>query len=167
MAAEGSQLFSSNLAASEPNGPFFLDTGRCRCALQGKLSADAWRCIGNATENLYVGDSGKWFYASNKNNSSSLKDPLNSDSNPPDTSHQYMILDNQFEPIAKNKTFAAQDLSCTGKNDTVLSSQLYQTIAAVNSGNVPCWQPGTIPLVIQTPIDWAAHGCNLGFLCKR
>ena len=104
--------------------------------------------MGNATDNLYVGDSGKWFYASNKHSSSSLKNPLKLDSNPPDTSHQYMILDNQFEPIAENKSFAAQDLSCTRENDTVLPTQLYQAIAAGNSGNVPYWQPGTIPLMI-------------------
>ena len=167
MAAEGSQLFASNLAASEPNGPFFIDTGGCICALEEKLSEDAWRCMGNATEGLYSGDSGIWFYASNKDKSSSLKGPPNSDSNPPDTSTQYMILDNQFESFAETATSGAQDLICTSNNDTLDSGQFYQEVAAAKSGQLPCWQPGTLPVVIQTPSQWDVTGCNLGFLCKQ
>lgn len=188
--AAGSQLFAETLQASEPTGPFFIDTGACRCALQEELSGEAWRCIGNATGDLYAGEAGLWFWAL-ENNTSSLSEPLYSDSNPPNTTTAYFDLNDQFVPLIANTTSnedsstasdiipvdnrsaasniatSAQDQQCTGINDTQASTQFYQRLRAVNSGDyLPCWMPGTIPVVIQNSTSWKSSGCNLGFLCE-
>lgn len=171
--AAGSQLFAEALNASEPTGPFFVDTGACRCALQEELSGEAWRCIGNATEDLYAGEAGKWFWAL-ENNTSSLRDPVYSDSNPPNTTTTYINLNGQFVPLIANDTSnedtttLAQDQRCTGKNDTQASMQFYQELSAVDSGKyLPCWMPGTVPVVIQNSTSWKSSGCNLGFWCEH
>ena len=189
--AAGSPFFAEALQVSEPNGPFFIDTGACRCALQEELSGEAWRCIGNATGDLYTGEAGKWFWAL-ENNTSSLKDPVYSDSNPPNTTIAYIDLNGQFVPlianttsneepaigfnnpsvddisVASNTTTFAQDQQCTGKNDTQASMQFYQELRAIESGKyLPCWMPGTVPVVIQNYTSWKSSGCNLGFLCER
>ena len=189
--AAGSQLFAETLQASEPKGPFFVDTGACRCALQEELSGEAWRCIGNATEDLYSGEAGKWFWAL-ENNTSSLKDPVYSDSNPPNTTTGYIDLNGHFVPLIanttsnedsitgsnnlpaddsimpSNTTTFAQDQQCTGKNDTQASMQFYQELRAIELGkDLPCWMPGTVPVVIQNSTSWKSSGCNLGFLCER
>lgn len=189
--AAGSQLFAETLQASEPTGPFFVDTGACRCALQEELSGDAWRCVGNGTEDLYSGQAGKWFWA-RENNTSSLRDPLYSDSNPPNTITAYINLNGQLVPFpanttsngdssagpnlvpvedktaASNVTSFAQDQRCTGNNDTQASMQFYQGLRAVNSEEyLPCWMPGTVPVLIQNSTSWKSSGCNLGFWCER
>ena len=189
--AAGSQLFAETLNASEPTGPFFVDTGACRCALQEELSGEAWRCVGNGTEDLYSGQAGKWFWAL-KNNTASLTDPVYSDSNPPNTTTAYINLDGHFVPVsanaksngdsiigpnidpvddriaASNITNFAQDQQCTGKNDTQASMQFYQGLIAVNSvEGLPCWMPGTIPVLLQNSTSWKSSGCNLGFWCER
>ncbi len=189
--AAGSQLFAETLQASEPTGPFFVDTGACRCALQEELSGEAWRCVGNGTEDLYSGEAGKWFWAL-ENNTSSLRDPVYSDSNAPNTTTAYINLNGQFVPFvanttsndnstpgsniapvddriaASNTTTFAQDQQCTGKNDTLASMQFYQGLRAINSEEyLPCWMPGTVPVVIQNSTSWKSSGCNLGFWCER
>ena len=188
--AAGSQLFAETLQASEPPGPFFVDTGACRCALQEELSGEAWRCVGNGTENLYSGQAGKWFWA-RENKTSSLRDPVYSDSNPPNTTTAYINLNGQFVPFpanttsngdsstgtnlvpvedgtaASNITSSAQDQQCTGNNDTQASMQFYQGLRAVNSEEyLPCWMPGTVPVLIQNSTSWKSSGCNLGFWCE-
>lgn len=189
--AAGSQLFAETLNASAPTGPFFVDTGACRCALQEELSGEAWRCVGNGKDDLYSGQAGKWFWAQ-KNNTSSLRDPIYSDSNPPNTTTAYINLNGQFVPVAakttsngdsttspnilsvddriaaSNITTFAQDQQCTGKNDTQASMQFYQGLRVVNSEeNLPCWMPGTIPVLLQNSTSWKSSGCNLGFWCER
>lgn len=186
--AAGSQLFAETLQASEPTGPFFVDTGACRCALQEELSGEAWRCVGNVTEDMYFGQAGKWFWAL-ENNTSSLRDPVYSDSNPPNITTAYINLNSQFVPLIANTTSDevsttgsniapvddsnntaafAQNQQCTGKNDTQASMQFYQGLRAVNSEEyLPCWMPGTIPVVIQNSTSWKSSGCNLGFWCER
>ena len=222
MAAQGPSAIAANLNASEPKGPTFLDTGGCRCALQEQLEKDAWRCVANITGDVYTGQTGQWFYAGNQTDPDSLKDPTNSDSNPPDTDTAYEIQNNQFQPYiatpaasssflaaptrapddsleddgtadsslfaraspstirdtpsaadpssaltaANNATGATNDDICTGKNNTLASTQFYQKAGAVKNGSVPCWQIGTEPIVIQTAANWTADGCNKGFLCE-
>lgn len=173
MAAEGSSAFSSILLANQPKGPFFIDTGACQCALQEILDQEAWRCISvNATENIYQGNDGKWYFAVDQNNSASITDSKDSDSNPPDTGTEYEIQDDQFQPFSDSNVTATavgvQNLACTGQNDTTASGQYYERMDALVSGQMnPCWQPGTVPLVIQTQSSWNKNGCNLGFLCKQ
>lgn len=72
----------------EPTGPYFIDTGGCRCALQTEVNKEAWRCISNTTQDIYQGDSGKWFFAVNQSDSASLTAPANSSTNPPDLKSQ-------------------------------------------------------------------------------
>ena len=189
--AGGSQLFAETLNASEPTGPFFVDTGACRCALQEELSGEAWRCVGNGTEDLYSGQAGKWFWAL-ENNTFSLRDPVYSDSNPPNTTTAYINLNGQFVPVpakttsngdpttsptilpvddriaASNIITFAQDQQCTGKNDTQASMQFYQGLRVVMSEeDLQCWMPGTIPVLLQNSTSWKSSGCNLGFWCER
>ena len=174
MAASGSNEFTGALKDAQPQGPFFIDTGGCGCALQEKLSRDAWRCIANLTENAYDGDSGKWYYAANQANPASIQAPENSDSNPPDTGTAYEIKDNNFWSSSEanstdptSDTQDIQDVYCTGDNSTQASAQFYQTLADVISGkDLPCWQPGTLPLQIQSAESWNQTGCNAGFFCE-
>lgn len=170
---DSASTFQSSLAAGLPTGPFFIDDHSCRCALQDALDKEAWRCIHNVTVNIYRGQTGKWFFASEQNNSKSLEEPPASNNNPPDTSTPYAIVtsDNQTRGF---QTFAdatgsndAQDAVCSGKNDTRVSAQFYKELATFRSGALtPCWQPGAIPLVLQTPAQWNQTGCALGFYCK-
>jgi len=169
MAAAGSSAFSSTLIANQPKGPFFIDTGGCGCALQEQLDKAAWRCLANATESMYQGQDGKWFYAANQENAASLKQPENSDSNPPDTGTAYEIQNNQWSSFPHDGgPVHAQDVSCTGHNATQASETFYKDMATLVSGqDDPCWQPGTLPLVIQNATEWNATGCNLGFFCEQ
>ncbi len=122
MAAAGSSAFSSALITNQPRGPFFIDTGACGCALQEQLDKAAWRCLANATESIYQGQEGKWFYAVNEEDRTSLNLPGNSDSNPPDTGTAYEIQNDQWSTFPADGGLGnAQDLSCTGQNATQVS----------------------------------------------
>lgn len=166
MAAAGSNAFSSGLMANRPEGPFFIDTGSCGCALREELDKAAWRCLVSATDGMYEGQDGKWFYAVSQNNKASLKDPINSDSNPPDPSTEYEIRDDRWSRIPDDGT--PEDDGCTGQNATEASSTFYAKLSGLKSGkDNPCWQPGTLPLVIQDATQWNATGCKLGFFCEQ
>ena len=173
MAEDGlSQNISSSTMEGQPKGPMLIDEGGCRCALQEELDTEAWRCIANTTDNIYSGQTGKWFFAVDKTNRHSLKDSPNSDTNPPNLTRSYMIKgdgqDREFAVITPSDEAAdLEDATCSGRNDTKASSAFYRYMAAslVHSSS-PCWQPGIIPLTIQNASEWNATGCNLGFLCK-
>ena len=171
MAAAGSNLFSSSLQANQPRGPFIIDTGGCECALQEQLSTEAWRCLGNTPQNIYDGQDGKWFFALDQSNTNSLREPVSSDSNPPDPEQAYEIKNGHWYSFPDDGdngvTGNVQDKSCTGRNQTRASALFYNQSASVFSGNDwPCWQPATAPLVIQTPSEWNTTGCKLGFFCE-
>jgi hypothetical protein len=122
MAAAGSSAFSSTLITSQPKGPFFIDTGVCGCALQEQLGKAAWRCLANGTESIYKGQDGKWFYAVRTEDSASANQPINSDSNPPDTGTAYQINNDQWSTFPSDGgPKNAQDVSCTGQNATQVS----------------------------------------------
>lgn len=168
MAAAGSDAYSSTLIANQPKGPFFIDTGACGCALQSQLDKEAWRCLANETQSIYQGQGGKWFYAVNQENTASLTQPENANDNPPDLGTAYQIQNNQWSTFPDDGGPGnAQDVSCTGQNATMASAKFYNDMATMVSGqDDPCWQPGTLPLVIQNATEWNATGCNLGFLCE-
>ena len=170
MAAAGSTEFTNALDQNKPRGPFFIDSAGCECALQEKLSIPAWRCITNVPENLYDGDDGKWFYAVDDSNNDSVTEPENSDSNPPNLSKAYEIKSNEFWTFPTDGddgvTGNVQDVVCTGQNQTQASAAFYNQSSAILSGqDDPCWQPGTIPLPLQTAEDWNTTGCKHGFFC--
>lgn len=171
MAAAGSTAFTESLQANKPKGPFFIDTGGCECALQERLSTEAWRCLADIPENVYEGQDGKWFYPVNPNDTDSLTEPANSDSNPPDVAQAYEIKDDEWWSFPDDEedgvTGSVPDGTCTGYNQTTASAKFYNQSAAILSGeDYPCWQPATAPLVIQTPSEWNTTGCKLGFFCE-
>lgn len=170
-----------------PNGPIFIDTASCQCALQANQDTEpnkqsqneAWRCTGNATENMYAGKSGKWFFPVNEGSKADLNQTFNSANNPPDTTQSYILEDNQDNTTAFYTPFNATDYSqlsifdqaCTGQNDTQLSGPFYQALADTAAGKVPptarlCAAEGAVPITIQNASSWNDRGCNLGFLCK-
>lgn len=172
MTAKSSDDFSLPITGVQPTGPVFTDDGGCRCALQEALGKDSWRCIANTTSDIYSGQTGKWFFAVNQTDPTSLQEPFNSDSNPPDVNASYVIQNEgqnaEFVVITpQNETTDLGDVICSGKNDTDASSALYKYAAVSTSESLsPCWQPGTIALVLRNASEWNATGCNLGFLCE-
>lgn len=166
--AAGSSEFTDKVEAAKPKGPFFIDDGGCGCALQDKLEKDAWRCMANATQSPYEGDTGKWFYAVNQADPESLTAPVNSNSNPPDTSLAYEIREGQFWSYPEDDLSTRQDVICTGENATDASAQAYKDLEKLESGEgLPCLQPGTMPLQIQSREQWDVLGCLPGFFCKH
>ena len=172
METAGSSAFEQKLQENKPKGPFFIDTGGCECALQEQLNKEAWRCLANTPENIYTGQDGKWFYAFSQSDPDSLTEPPNSNSNPPDIAEPYEIKNGQWwtfpsdgdDGVAGN----VQDQFCTGVNQTSASETFYNQTAALLSGqDFPCWQPGSVPLVLQTASEWNTTGCKLGFFCKQ
>ena len=175
------------LPASLPSGPIFVDTGSCQCALRAsqetvpsdKSHSQVWRCIGNATDNVYAGPSGKWFFPVNQGTKEDLNQTFNWANNPPDTGLPYIIEGSEvrktlfYTPL--NDTDSSElsefDKVCTGQNDTLLSSPFYQALADTESGKIPvaaqlCVQQGALPITIQNGSSWTSKGCNLGFLCR-
>lgn len=172
MAVGGSNDFTSGVTENQPTGPLFADDKGCRCALQEELGKESWRCIANATSNIYLGQSGKWLFAVNQSDTASLHEPINSNSNPPDLDILYVIDDtgqnaNFVLSTPQNANSDLSDLICSGRNDTDASSSLYKLLAvSMTESPSPCWQPGIIPLILQNASQWNATGCNLGFLCE-
>ena len=168
-----SQNASSVIDQNHPIGPIFIDDDRCRCALQTRLSTEAWRCLDDWSSNLYSGDTGKWFFAVNPTDVASLRDPLNSDRDPPNLTESYRIdhhgQNAHFVSMnTSDEDVGGMDKYCTGKNDTQLSSLYYGVVVRSQVISLsPCWQPGMIALTLQNASGWNATGCNLGFLCKR
>lgn len=172
MAAEaGSHDSSSTDMQILPQGPLFIDDGGCICALQEELGKEAWRCVANSTT-IYFGQTGKWFFAVNQSNPASLRELPNSASNPPNLATSYIIQgEGQNEGFVdsslENEDTDLEDLTCSGENDTEASTTLYRYLAASATLSLsPCWQPGTIALIIQNASEWNATGCNLGFFCE-
>lgn len=167
-----SQNVSESVTQSPPTGPTLIDDAGCRCALQEELSTEAWRCVANITNNIYLGQTGKWFFAVNQINSASLHDPINSDSNPPNLSTSYFIEKNGqsvrfVKTASSDETTNLGDAICSGRNDTNASSAFYRYVAtSVTMSSSICWQPGIIPLVLQNASEWNVTGCSLGFLCE-
>ena len=175
------------IPTSLPNGPIFVDTASCQCALQAKQDTEpnsqgrnqAWRCIGNATENVYSGHSGKWFFPVNEGSKTDVNQTFSWANNPPDTAQPYVLQNNQDNTKALYIPFNATDPSllsvfdqaCTGQNDTQLSGPFYQALADFEEGKIPtaarlCVSSSAVPITIQNASSWNDKGCNLGFLCK-
>lgn len=160
---------------SDPDGPTFLDTGACVCALQTLPPADsdvaAWQCIGNQTQDVYVATTGKWFKTFNNNNNVDL--PIYDASNGPDNSTTYRWDDDkaQLVKLTDQSSLTGYDRACTAVNQTTFSTAFYRAADEI-ARNVtpvdaaPCWRPGAVPIQLQNLTLWESNGCLEGFLCE-
>ncbi|KAF7531126.1 hypothetical protein G7054_g9181 [Neopestalotiopsis clavispora] len=161
---------------SDPDGPTFLDTGACVCALQTLPPADsdvaAWQCIGNQTQDVYVATTGKWFKTFNNNNNVDL--PIYDASNGPDNSTTYRWDDDkaQLVKLTDQSSLTGYDRACTAVNQTTFSTAFYRAADEI-ARNVtpvdaaPCWRPGAVPIQLQNLTSWESNGCLEGFLCAN
>ncbi|RTE76230.1 hypothetical protein BHE90_009303 [Fusarium euwallaceae] len=170
-----------------PEGPSFLDTTACLCALRPLPDADrltgdgwrferdeaAWQCIGNQTQVVYNATTGKWFKS--KNGKGSIDDlPIYDASNPPKAGEQ-LVWDTRtrtLKPLEDNKRLSVYDRDCTGKNQSSFSTSFYRSYQQILDNQLPidaapCWRPGALPLQLQGVESWTKDGCKEGFLCMN
>lgn len=159
-------------------GPVFLDTQACLCALQTLPSTDstkdaaAWQCIGNQTQSVYEVTTGKWF--NTLHGGSKINLTLFDDSNGPDTAEP-KTWNNQsksLKALTNEKSLTVYDRACTGKNNTAFSTSYYQAVTQMSKDELPiaatpCWRPGAFPMQLQSVDSWEPKGCNEGFLCAN
>lgn len=141
---------------SEPQGPTFLDTEACVCALQespaGGSGAASWQCIGNQTKGVYLTNDGKWFNGIN-DVSGITNLPIHDASNPPDTNTPLTFNRNTqtLEP-ADLARLDVWDKACTGVNKTTFSGAFYRAAEQQSRGETPIdAAPVTIPFSILCP----------------
>lgn len=188
--ALGSNAYSNFLAsgqrASDPffpaypaEGPTFLDDNACLCALRStpdSLDSYAWRCIGNHSTDIYVGNSGKWFGAANAQpggqNVTQL--PMYDDSDKPNVDQVLVAQqghvdgDNATVPdpaplVPSNAPNAnslnVYDSACSGRNSSDYSTAYYKTSDELNASQVPvdgapCYRLGALPVQIVNVTEW-------------
>ena len=155
----------------EPQGPTFLDTEACLCALretpETKKNDGIWHCIGNQTENVYGAISGKWFRTSR--GGSKIDGPMNNAYNTPNGPDLAWDANSKSfsDDIGK---LSIRDRYCTGSNQTIMSTAFYRAVGELQRNETPidafpCWRPGALPVQIQNQSQWLADGCHPGFLC--
>ena len=170
---------------NKARGPFFIDSESCQCALQqfnqtdvvrgNKKTEEAWRCIGNANDNVYTGQNGKWFLPTNSADGSPADDihqPTNWAGNPPNLQKTYVVDNKTKELQPMDDTNQSQlsilDNVCTGQNSSEQSPKYYQAQNDIDAGRTPvatlCYA-GTQPVPLGNATYWQDHGCNLGFFC--
>lgn len=156
----------------QPEGPSFLDSEACLCALRTTpgTSSDgaAWQCIGNQTEGVYVVNTGKWFNTAN--GGKKVNGPMWDSSNPPDTSSALQWKQGSGFQAANLDELTIWDRHCTAENRSSFSTSWYNSVNQLSRDEVPidaapCWRPGAIPMQIQDENSWVANGCNEGFRC--
>ncbi|KAI0009176.1 hypothetical protein F4779DRAFT_385925 [Xylariaceae sp. FL0662B] len=163
------------LPRGEVQGPGFLDTEACLCALRRPQNVAgsnmAWQCIGNQTEGVYTVTTGKWFNSLHGGSMVGL--PIYDASNGPDTSKDLMWSPESSSFVdADPARLSVWDRNCTGKNQTTFSTAYYRAAAEIAADDTPvdaapCWRPGAVPIQIQDVNDWESHGCSEGFLCAN
>ncbi len=181
-----SNLFGSFNAPQDPflprwvaQGPVFLDTNACICALQSALhntTSQVWECLGNATSNPYMSTSGKWFpTASGVGNVTAA---LNGASNPPLTDRPLVATnDTTLVPLASvnPNPLSIFDQACTGLNRTNFTTSYYRATDEIAKqetpvDGAPCFRPGAVPIPIAGVSSWQNEtgffGCKEGFFCK-
>ncbi|CAM1511471.1 Fc.00g089840.m01.CDS01 [Cosmosporella sp. VM-42] len=158
-----------------PEGPSFLDTGACLCALQPSPAQNhknaAWQCIGNQTQGVYNTTSGKWFGTLHGGRQVNL--PMDDASNGPDTkSPHFLSLKDHFFRNLTHDSLSIYDKACTGVNQTTFSAAFYRAVKELAADKppvdaAPCWRPGAVPIQIQNVSSWESGGCSEGFLCAN
>ncbi|KAI1073440.1 hypothetical protein F5B20DRAFT_567004 [Whalleya microplaca] len=164
------------LPQNEPQGPSFLDTEACLCALRGPETVSgsnaAWECIGNQTQGVYFVTTGKWFN-SLQSGGSIQGLPIYDASNGPDTSRDLMWSPESNSLVdADPNSLSVWDRHCTGKNQTTFSTAFYRAAASLAANDTPvdaapCWRPGAVPIQIQDVDNWQENGCSKGFHCAN
>ena len=126
---------------SEPQGPTFLDTEACVCALQespaGGSGAASWQCIGNQTNGVYLTKNGKWFNGVN-DVSGVTNLPINDASSPPNPDAPLTFNPNtQTLESADLDQLNVWDKACTGVNHTRFSTSFYTAAEQQKRGETP------------------------------
>ena len=148
--------------------PSYIDTAGCLCALEASRGSldngnQLWRCLGNVTNDITFGSSGKWFPT--QQSESSLaglgEEPQDWAGYPPDLSTTYVLVQGglgnlDYVPLAQANpgTLSPQDAKCTGKNNT-RASGVYYTQGAAAAADPSGTPSGTMP----------RRGINLALLC--
>jgi len=174
------------IPSKAPDGPFFVDTASCQCAIQPTRQIEvhnaqpheAWRCIGKGSEDVYVGDNGKWFFPVKtvSEGSKDTSEPVYWADNPPNSKAPY-VVDNstnvlRFQPLdaGGGSELSLVDNACTGENSTEQSARYYASANDIKAGrpvsSAALCYPGTQPVTLGNASFWNDHGCNLGFFCK-
>lgn len=168
----------------EPEGPSFLDTEACLCALQTSPGSETggeikWQCIGNQTDGVYTTRGGKWFDA--QDGTATLSDRIDDGSNPPVAENPYRFdtSTGQFQEVEDDdSSLDSRNRVCTGRNRTSFSTSFYnarrqQEANEIPVDGLPCFRPGdpsgqlpAVPIVLQNERSWREKGCSEGFLCK-
>ncbi|GKT52819.1 ATP-binding cassette sub-family G member 2 [Colletotrichum tofieldiae] len=159
---------------SDPQGPSFLDTAGCLCALQitpaGGSPEPAWQCIGDQSDGVYTIRNGRWFRSLNGVGNATA--PIYDDSNPPDTDNPMRWLSGALRDSPGDDGLTVENSACTGENNTRYSTSFYEATEQLNTGQyplsgAPCLRGGAMPIEIQPLEDWQADGCRPGFLLRR
>lgn len=135
-----------------PQGPFYLDTESCQCALQtpnqtdvDRVSVKAWRCTGYIKDNAYIGENGKWLLPINEDDGSAMDtstgEPDYRGGIPPNLQETYIIHNVTHELQTLDDTVRSQlsiiDNACSGKNDTLQSQKYYEAVEQFKVGIAP------------------------------
>ncbi|KAI9658131.1 MAG: hypothetical protein M1831_003976 [Alyxoria varia] len=150
-----------------PQGPDFIDTGHCHCALRDvpDRTGQAWRCLGDAQENIYKGSSGKWFRPEREDG---ISPPVRDTTLvvPRGSNHLVDVGDLDEDP------FTPFDRACTGKRNAATSQTLAQARQEQAAGKTAvsaamCWKRGAVPMILQNQSSWMDDGCSRGFYCPN
>lgn len=164
-----------------PEGPTFLDTEACVCALQQPPADNAdsdmiWQCIGNRTLGMYDTTAGKWFRVDGERSSDNSSKPIRDQSQPPSTSEPLVWDETSSSFVAYDSSTEGRltifEQACTANNNSVFSTAFYRASDAIANDELPvdalpCWVPGAFPLPIQDVDMWQDQGCNEGFWCPN
>ncbi len=140
LSAYGSLPQDPYFPQSEPEGPTFLDTQACVCALQETPEEDSndakWQCIGNQTKGVYLTKDGKWFNTVKGGRMTEL--PMTDASNPPDTETTLTFNPNsELLESADVDKLDVWDKACTGINQTTFSTSLYRAALQLSQEGAP------------------------------
>lgn len=157
-----------------PEGPSFLDTGACLCALQKTPAQNSenalWHCIGNQTQNVYTTRTGKWFHT--VHGGTVIDGSIEDASNEPRINETLIWESGSLQQSSTGDDLSPYDRACTGKNQTTFSTAFYRATQELANnreavGAAPCWRAGAVPAQLQNITDWMSNGCREGFLCMR
>lgn len=163
----------------DPKGPTFIDSGACRCALENYHGGQsAWRCIGNRTQDIYDGSTGKWFELKDKDAGVPLHQlPVQDNEFPPDNTTTFWGTGDTSDITlqewdgSNNSTVNKYDQACSGTNDTDQTTLFYKTLDQIRHNEAPTAASGCLtgnmPYPISNDSIWESQGCPPGFYCPK
>lgn len=145
---------------SEPQGPTFLDTEACVCALRespAQGSEVKWHCIGNQTDGVYTSTGGKWFDTMN-GGGSGVNLPINDASNPPNPEAPHTFNpDSQTLEDVDPARLNVWDTACTAVNHTRFSTTFYRAAAEQSRDEQPI---SAAPVRFTCSLKWVNNKAN-------